>query len=91
MKLYFLNESLGEIDIIEGLYMYGEIIPSINMEKFHDFFSGIMDEESNLEEEKYNEEMLDDKNWFNLNDENNKKEIYILAIYSSNEISWRWR
>lgn len=50
-----------------------------------------MDEESNLEEEKYNEEMLDDKNWFNLNDENNKKEIYIPAIYSSNEISWRWR
>ena len=91
MKLYFTNKFLGDIDNInvEGSWMYGEIFPTINMGEFQDFFTGIVDE-SNLEEHKYSE-MLEDKNWFILDDKNNKKEIYIPAIYSDNEISWRWR
>ncbi|BBP89855.1 hypothetical protein BsIDN1_34730 [Bacillus safensis] len=41
MKLYFLNEFLGDIrDInVDGMWVNGEIIPSNNIDKFNDFFS----------------------------------------------------
>ena len=75
--------------------MYDESIATIKIGEFHKLLARIV-EESNLEvlevleEDKYSE-MLDDKNWFILDDENNKKGIYIPAIYSNGEISWRWR
>ncbi|WP_131923150.1 hypothetical protein [Hazenella coriacea] len=93
MKLYFLNECLGEIvDIsVEGLWTNGKIIPTKKLEKFKDFFEGLIDEENEFVEEKYNEEWLDDHNWFIVDDENRKKGIYLPAVYFDGDINWRWR
>ncbi|MGG3925326.1 hypothetical protein ABET51_04930 [Metabacillus fastidiosus] len=58
MKLYFLNECLGDIGniSIEGMWINGEILPSENMEKFNDFFARVIDEDNEFEEENFSEE-----------------------------------
>ncbi len=93
MKLYFLDEFLGDIQNInvEGMWINAEFTPSKNMEKFNDFFAAIVDEGNNFDEVYYSEEWLDDSNWFVIDDENRKKSIYIPAIYPDGEINWRWR
>ncbi len=93
MKLYFLNEFLGDIRNIsvEGMWINAQITPSKNIDKFNDFFAAIVDEENDFEETNYNEEWLDDSNWYIIDNENRKKGIYIPAVYPGREINWRWR
>jgi hypothetical protein len=93
LKLYYLNEFLGDIVNInvEGMWINAKIIPSKNIDKFNDFFSAIVDEENDFEETNYSEEWLDDSNWYIIDNENRKKGIYIPAVYPDGEISWRWR
>lgn len=93
MKLYFLNEFLGDIHNIsvEGMWINAEITPSKNIEKFKDFFAAIVDEENDFDDTNYNEEWLDDSNWHIIDNENRKKGIYIPAVYPDREINWRWR
>ncbi|WP_242175287.1 hypothetical protein [Priestia koreensis] len=93
LKLYFLNEFLGDIRNIniDGMWINAEIIASKNIDKFDDFFLAIVDEENNFEETNYNEEWLDDSNWYVIDDENKRKGIYIPAVYPDREINWRWR
>jgi hypothetical protein len=93
LKLYFLNEYLGDIRNIsvEGMWINAEFTPSKNLDKFNDFFAAIVDEEIDFEETNYNEEWLDDSNWYIIDNENRKKGIYIPAVYPDREINWRWR
>ncbi|ALM29135.1 hypothetical protein [Bacillus altitudinis] len=93
MKLYFLNEFLGDIrDInVDGMWVNGEITPSNNIVKFNDFFAALVDEENDFVETNYNDEWLDDNNWYIIDDENKRRGIYIPAVYPDREISWRWR
>lgn len=93
MKLYFLNEFLGDIHNInvDGMWTNGEITPSKSIDKFNDFFVAIVDEENDFEETNYRDEWLDDNNWYIIDNENEKKGIYIPAVYPDGEISWRWR
>lgn len=93
MKLYFLNECLGEIRNInvEGSWVNGRIIFNKNIKKFMNFFEAIVDEENEFVEENFCEEWLDDSNWYILDEENRKKEIYIPAVYLDGDIYWRWR
>lgn len=93
MKLYFLNEFLGDIRNIniDGMWINAEITPSKNIDKFNDFFAAIVDEENDFEETHYNLEWSDDSNWYMVDDENKKKGIYIPAVYPDMEINWRWR
>jgi hypothetical protein len=93
LKLYFLNEFLGDIGnvSVDGMWINAEITTSKNMEKFNDFFAAIVDEENDFEEANYSEEWLDDSNWFIIDDENTKRGIYIPAVYPDGEINWRWR
>nr|WP_257535544.1 hypothetical protein [Mesobacillus foraminis] len=93
LKLYFLNEFLGDIRNIsvEGMWINAEITPSKNIDKFNDFFATIVDEEADFEETNYNEEWIDDSNWYIIDNENRKKGIYIPAVYPDREINWRWR
>lgn len=93
LKLYFLNEFLGDIRNIsvEGMWINAEITPSKNIDKFNDFFAAIVDEVNDFDETNYNEEWLDDSNWHIIDNENRKKGIYIPAVYSDREINWRWR
>jgi len=93
VKLYFLNEFLGDIrDInVDGMWVNGEITPSNNIVKFNDFFAALVDEENDFVETNYNDEWLDDNNWYIIDDENKRRGIYIPAVYPDREISWRWR
>lgn len=93
MKLYFLNECLGEITNtnVEGSWVNGRIIFNKNIKKFINFFEAIVDEENEFVEENFCEEWLDDSNWYILDEENRKKEIYIPAVYLDGDIYWRWR
>ncbi|MFB1052301.1 hypothetical protein [Paraliobacillus sp. JSM ZJ581] len=93
MKLYFINEFLGNIHNInvDGMWMNAEIIPSKSIDKFNDFFTAIVDEENDFEETNYNDEWLDDSNWYIMDSEKRKKGIYIPAVYPDGEINWRWR
>ncbi|MEJ4086543.1 hypothetical protein OC624_18785 [Bacillus altitudinis] len=93
MKLYFLNEFLGDIrDInVDGMWVNGEITPSNNIVKFNDFFAALVDEENDFVETNYNDKWLDDNNWYIIDDENKRRGIYIPAVYPDREISWRWR
>jgi len=50
-----------------------------------------VDEESDFEEANYNEEWLEDNNWFIIDDQNEKRGIYIPAIYRDREMNWGWR
>uniref|UniRef100_UPI00289CC7B2 hypothetical protein n=2 Tax=Bacillales TaxID=1385 RepID=UPI00289CC7B2 len=65
--------------------------PSNNIEKFNDFFAALVDEENDFVETNFNEEWLEDNNWYIIDDENKRRGIYIPAVYPDREISWRWR
>ena len=73
------------------MWINAEIIPSKSIDKFTDYFAAIVDEENDFEAANYNDEWLDDSNWYILDDENVKRGIYIPAVYSDREINWRWR
>ena len=95
LRLYFLNEFLGDIRNIsfEGMWINAEITSSKNIDKFNDFFAEIVDEDNDFDfdETNYNEEWLEDSNWHIVDNENRKKGIYIPAVYPDGEINWRWR
>lgn len=93
LRLYFLNEFLGDIRNIsfEGMWINAEITSSKNIDKFNDFFAAIVDEDNDFDETNYNEEWLEDSNWHIVDNENRKKGIYIPAVYPDGKINWRWR
>ncbi|WP_412096273.1 hypothetical protein [Bacillus licheniformis] len=73
---------------VEGVWIYGTIIPNKNMEKFKDFFN----EDDPFAIEQYSEEWLDDENWFIIDEKQKKVGISLPGIYENdNEINWRWR
>ncbi|QOK29872.1 hypothetical protein IIE26_27480 (plasmid) [Cytobacillus oceanisediminis] len=93
MKLYYSNEFLGDIFnmSVEGMWVNAKITPSKDIDKFKKFFAAIVDEDNEFEEDNYNEEWVDDNNWYIVDTENRKKGIYLPAVYPDGEISWRWR
>lgn len=93
MRLYFIDECLGEVQnvIIDGMSVNGKIKPSKNIDKFIDFFEVIIEEEIQFVEANYNAEWLDDRNWFIIDEHNIKKDIYMPAVYPDGDINWRWR
>jgi hypothetical protein len=93
MLLYFKDECLGKIqDIqVEGTWVYGQYIPNENMIKYDAFFKALVDEEVEFDERAYDTEWVQDKNWFIVDESNNKRGIYLPAVYEDGEINWRWR
>ncbi|WFT76881.1 hypothetical protein P9989_03990 [Halobacillus naozhouensis] len=93
MFLYFKTESLGEIKNIklEGMWMYGSLNPNESMQKYKGFLEALVNEENDFQEDKYCEDLLEDKNWFIVDKQQNKRGIYLPAVYEDGEINWRWR
>ncbi|AME05200.1 hypothetical protein NNG64_08740 [Bacillus siamensis] len=94
MFLYYQNECLGKIEgvAVEGPWAYGKIIPNEKMENFKDFFRAVVDEDNPSAIEKFDDDLLDDDNWFIVDDEYKKVGISLPGIYEEdNEINWRWR
>ncbi|MEW4023036.1 hypothetical protein AB4Y69_04830 [Bacillus sp. YAF8] len=94
MFLYYQNECLGKIEgvAVEGPWAYGKITPNDKMENFKDFFRAVVDEDDPFAIEKFDDNLLDDDNWFIVDDEHKKVGISLPGIYEEdNEINWRWR
>ncbi|MBZ5518839.1 hypothetical protein [Bacillus sp. KS1] len=94
MFLYYQNECLGKIEgvAVEGPWAYGKIIPNDKMENFKDFFRAVIDEDDPFAIEKFDDNLLDDDNWFIVDDEQKRVGISLPGIYEEdNEINWRWR
>ncbi|MFB9989729.1 hypothetical protein [Bacillus benzoevorans] len=93
LKLYFINECLGEVQNIniDGVWVNGKIKPNKNLGKFIDFFEGVIEEESKFVAENFNTAWLDDRNWFIVDGDNKKKEIHLPAVYPDGDINWKWR
>ncbi|MFP7226431.1 hypothetical protein [Priestia filamentosa] len=92
MKLYFSDEYLGDIESpkVEGLWMYGTIKPTESLEKYRDFFEALLDEDNQFNEEEYDEKLLNDYNWYIIDDEGKKKGIDLPTIHPTGDIDWRW-
>ncbi|MFH0070651.1 hypothetical protein [Peribacillus sp. NPDC056705] len=93
MFLFFRNECLGEIqnDYKEGVWFYGSIIANENIKKYKDFLAALVNEEEEFKEDSFNEDWLNDDNWFIIDEHQNKKGIYLPAIHEDGEINWRYR
>ncbi|WP_345805674.1 hypothetical protein [Bacillus subtilis] len=91
MFLYYKDEKLGEIHVVsgEGMWMYGILSPYENIETFRDLFNDLIDEDGDFDETKYDEEWLNDENWF-VSDNRNKRGIIVPAVYPDGAINWRW-
>ncbi|WP_027205100.1 hypothetical protein [Butyrivibrio fibrisolvens] len=90
MKLLFKDQILGTISELskEGCWHYGKFVKSSEFNSFADFFEDIVCEEG-FDEEKYDKELLNDRNWYVLSSDK-KVGIEIPAIYSDGEISFRY-
>ena len=84
---------MGEIqnDYKEGVWFYGSIIANENIKKYKDFLAALVNEEKEFKEDSFNEDWLNDDNWFIVDKHQNKKGIYLPAIHEDGEINWRYR
>ncbi|RUS07853.1 hypothetical protein [Bacillus velezensis] len=92
MFLYYKDEKLGEIHDVsgEGMWMYGILSPYENIKVFRDLFNDLIDEDGDFDETKYDQEWLNDENWF-VSDNGIKKGIIVPAVYPDGAINWRQR
>ncbi|MEK4388212.1 hypothetical protein MHI19_01315 [Bacillus sp. FSL M7-1004] len=70
--------------------MYGILSPYENIETFRDLFKDLIDEDGDFDETKYDEEWLEDENWYILDENNSKRGIIVPAVYPDGAINWRW-
>jgi len=92
MELLFKNEIIGEIENTyrEEYWIHGKFIPSTSYSKYQDFFDAIVSEDG-FDVTTFNEELLDENNWF-IKSKDGLKGIWIPAIYyDEREISIRYR
>ncbi|WP_257392316.1 hypothetical protein [Bacillus vallismortis] len=70
--------------------MYGILSPYENIEIFRYLFNDLIDEDGDFDETKYDEEWLEDENWYILDENNSKRGIIVPAVYPDGAINWRW-
>ncbi|MFF2496855.1 hypothetical protein [Peribacillus sp. NPDC058076] len=73
------------------MWFYGSIIANENIKKYKDFLAALVNEEKEFKEDSFNEDWLNDDNWFIIDEHQNKKGIYLPAIHEDGEINWRYR
>ncbi|MCM3030926.1 MULTISPECIES: hypothetical protein [unclassified Niallia] len=93
MKLYYKEEYLGDIHDAnrEGAWVYGTFKPAANIEKIKTILETFTKEDHEFAVDQFNAEWLDESNWFIADEQGDKKEIEIPAVYPDGEINWRWR
>lgn len=91
MQLLFINEILGEIEVVgkENFWITGEFTIYQNALKYKEFFSALVCEDG-FDEEYYNHEWLDENNWY-IMDNSKVIGIFISAVYEDGEILFRYR
>jgi hypothetical protein len=94
MNLYYKDVNLGEIKdnyVVDGMWLYGEIFPNDNLEIFREFLKALVDEDHDFQEDHYDEDWLNEENWFITDKDGVKKGIIVPAVYEDGAINWRWR
>ena len=75
MDILFKNQVIGEVSNLsyDFSWIYGDFIPSENYYLYKDFFDFLVDEDDS-EEPDFDEELMDEANWF-LRDESGLKDV----------------
>ena len=91
--LMFKDETIGNvsIDSTENAWAYGTYELYKNGKRFEEFFFFFVNEDVDFDETRFDEEFIDDENWF-INDDGKIMGITIPAIYFDDKsISFRFR
>src|SRR5262245_56031305 len=95
LKLLWKSRELGSVSDVSGEYpwMHGAFKPATLLDEgFQALFIFLMDEERSNEEPPFNEELLDEGNWWLLDTRGNRWGISLPAVHlDEGTISWRWR
>ena len=93
MRLFFQSRCLGEIEdlFFDQPEVHGTFNPSEGIEKFQHLFAWMVDEDNSSEEPPFDDDLLDDSNWFVIDDAGEKRGITVPGVYADREIIWRWR
>jgi hypothetical protein len=93
MRLLYQNIDLGMImnSGQDGPEVWASYSPNQNAQQFIPLWTFITDEENYDKNPPFLPDYLDDRNWFVIDDQNEKRAIYLPAVYADGTISWRWR
>ena len=91
MELLFKNNIIGYINYLykENYWIYGTFRANGKFEKFKEFFEALINEDG-FDENKFEHELLDEKNWM-IKKDGRLIDIDIPAIYDDGEIVFRYR
>jgi hypothetical protein len=90
--LYFKDKNLGYIENIsvEGLWMRGLYHPYPEGKMMEEFFT-YMTNGDLTQNPPFHPDLLDDKNWWVMEEDGTRRGIWLPAIRDMKFISWRWR
>ena len=93
MKLLFQKTCLGEIDdlFFDQPEVHGSFRPASGIDDFQRLFRWMVDEDNSSKEPPFDDELLNDDNWFVIDDAGQKRGITLPGVYDDGEIIWRWR
>jgi len=93
MRLIFQSSCLGEIEdlFFDQPEVHGMFKPSAGIEEFQQLFAWMVDEDNSSEEPPFDADLLDDSNWFVIDDSGERRGITVPGVYADGEIIWRWR
>jgi hypothetical protein len=88
-----MKSYLGDIEgiSVEGNWTNGTFIPKEASEQLTDFFEYMVDEDKGFEEPPFSENLLNENNWYIIDEKGQKIGIDIPAVYADGFITWRWR
>ncbi|MDS0525032.1 hypothetical protein NNC19_05010 [Clostridium sp. SHJSY1] len=92
MEILFKDTPIGKTIKTSGeqRWVYGEFEPYDNFEQYRELFKAIVCEDG-FDLEEFDSELLDENNWFIINENQETKGIEIPAIYEDGDIAFRYR
>lgn len=93
MQLYYQNRCLGWVDgvFLDQPEVHGRFSPAAGIEPFEDLFAWLVNEDNAGEEPPFDDALLDEANWFVVDNDGRKRGISVPGVYDDGEIFWRWR
>jgi hypothetical protein len=93
MRLFYQDEELGTIQEVVGEqpWMSGTFVASPNVDRYRGFFGWMVDEDNGGKEPPFDASLLDENNWFIVEDSGRRRGIGLPAVHPDGLIMWRWR
>lgn len=93
-RLFWKDKELGAILGLSADQpeMYGTLDPPKLTQPFRELYEFITDEDNYDKDPPFDAELLNDENWYLLDEQGNRWEVYLPAIYPDDfMVCWRWR